>query len=112
MIRSNAVSTLQRSLLQFVVLSGLQVIQVFAGEFRSIDVVEGWTIERRLTEDQRPVCRASIEDGGTWFSARIRLDSAGTIRIPAGLKSPEEIDLAPIRNALERCRSSLLYDMF
>ena len=112
MIRRNAVSTFQRSLLRFVALFGFQAIQVFAGEFQSIDVVEGWTIERRLTEDQQPVCRASIAEGGTWFSARIRLDSAGSIRIPSGLKAPEGIDLVPIRNALERCRSSLLYDMF
>ena len=103
---------LQRSLLQFAVLCSLQVIEVFAGEFRSIDVVKGWTIERRLTEQQQPVCRASIADGGTWFSARIRLDSAGNIQIPSGLQVPEEIDLAPIRNALARCRSSLLYNLF
>ena len=98
--------------MHLVALFGLQEIQVFAGDFSSIDVVEGWTIERRLTEDQRPVCRASIMDGGTWFSARIRLDSDGTIRIPPGGRLPEEIDLSPIRKALERCRSSLLYDIF
>ena len=78
--------------------------------FKEIDRVEGWTIERRLTEDQQPICRASIAQGGTWFSARVRLDEDRGLLTPEGLEPPEDIEaLDSVRQALERCRSSLLY---
>ena len=78
--------------------------------FKEIVRVEGWTIERRLTEDHQPICRASIAQGGTWFSARVRLDENGALLTPEGLEPPEDIEaLDSVRQALERCRSSLLY---
>ena len=77
--------------------------------FQPLDRVEGWLLERRLDESQEPICRASVPGPGTWFSARVRLDSNDLLVVPAGLKRPDETTLDGVREALRRCRASVLY---
>ena len=77
--------------------------------FQPLDRVEGWLIERRLDESQDPICRASLPGPGTWFSARVRLNADDVLVVPAGLKRPEEMRLDAVRDALQRCRASVLY---
>ena len=77
--------------------------------FQPLDRVEGWLLERRLDESQEPICRASVQRPGTWFSARVRLDSNDLLVVPAGLKRPDETTLDGVREALRRCRASVLY---
>ena len=47
---------------------------VLAQSFLTIDRVDGWLIERKRDSEQNHVCRASLPDRGSWFSARVRLD--------------------------------------
>ena len=77
--------------------------------FQPLDRVEGWLIERRLDESQDPICRASVPGAGTWFSARVHLDGDDTVVVPAGLEQPDETALDAVRDALRRCRASVLY---
>ena len=77
--------------------------------FQPLDRVEGWLIERRLDANQDPICRASVPGPGTWFSARVRLDAAGGVVVPAGLQRPEAEAIEAVREALQRCRTSVLY---
>nr|WP_244281289.1 hypothetical protein [Synechococcus sp. UW106] len=77
--------------------------------FQPLDRVEGWLIERRLDERQEPICRASVPGPGTWFSARVRLDPDDLIVVPAGLQRPDKAALTAVREALQRCRDSVLY---
>ena len=77
--------------------------------FQPLDRVEGWLIERRLDANQDPVCRASMPGPGTWFSARVHLDANDEMVVPAGLHRPDETRLAAVRDALRRCRASVLY---
>ena len=74
-----------------------------------LDRVEGWLIERRLDDNQDPICRASVPGPGTWFSARVHLDADDVIVVPAGLHRPGETGLEAVRDALRRCRASVLY---
>ena len=71
--------------------------------------VDGWLIERKLSEQQEPICRASLPGGGTWFSARVHLNRYDELVIPEGQTSPEEPSVNAALNALRLCRSSLLY---
>jgi len=80
-----------------------------AQSFQILDRVDGWLIERKLTEQQQPICRASIPSGGTWFSARIRLDRSDNLIIPKGLSTPEKESIDLALKALALCRSSILY---
>jgi len=80
-----------------------------AQNFQTIDRVDGWLIERKLDSEQHQVCRASVVGGGSWFSARVRLDRNDALVVPNGLNSPNEASLASAREALRLCRSSLLY---
>jgi len=80
-----------------------------ATAFQPLDRVDGWLIERRLDERQEPICRASVPGPGTWFSARVRLDPDDLIVVPAGLQRPDEAALIAVREALQRCRDSVLY---
>ena len=80
-----------------------------ATAFQPLDRVDGWLIERRLDERQEPICRASMPGHGTWFSARVRLDPDDLVVVPAGLQRPNEASLIAVREALQRCRDSLLY---
>ena len=77
--------------------------------FQPLDRVEGWLIERRLDEKQEPICRASLPGPGTWFSARVRLDANDVVVVPAGLQRPDQAALDAVREALQRCRASVLY---
>ena len=77
--------------------------------FQPLDRVEGWLIERRLDESQNPICRASLPGPGTWFSARVRLNADDVLVVPAGLKRPDEMRMDAVRDALQRCRASVLY---
>ena len=77
--------------------------------FQPLDRVEGWLIERRLGENQDPICRASVPGPGTWFSARVHLDADDVMVVPVGLQRPDETTLEAVRDALRRCRDSILY---
>ena len=77
--------------------------------FQPLDRVEGWLIERRLDDNQAPICRASVPGPGTWFSARVHLDADDVMVVPAGLHRPDETGLEAVRDALRRCRASVLY---
>ena len=77
--------------------------------FQPLARVEGWWIERRLAETQDPICRASVPGPGTWFSARVHLDADDVMVVPAGLRRPDETRLEAVRDALQRCRASVLY---
>ena len=77
--------------------------------FQPLDRVEGWLIERRLDANQDPICRASVAGPGTWFSARVHLDADDVMVVPAGLRRPDETRLEDVRDALRRCRASVLY---
>ena len=77
--------------------------------FQPLDRVEDWLIERRLDDNQDSICRASVPGPGTWFSARVHLDADGEMVVPAGLHRPDESRLEAVRDALRRCRASVLY---
>ena len=77
--------------------------------FRPLDRVEGWLIERRLDHKQEPICRASLPGPGTWFSARVRLDAVDLLVVPVGLERPDKASIDAVREALRRCRASVLY---
>lgn len=77
--------------------------------FQMLDRVDGWLIERKLSEQQKPICRASLPSGGTWFSARVHLNRYDELVIPEGLAAAEERSVEAALSALRLCRSSLLY---
>jgi hypothetical protein len=95
-----------KSILLFFALIGTSAL---AQNFQTIDRIDGWLIERKLDSEQNHVCRASVVGGGSWFSARVRLDRNDVLVVPNGLTSPNEESLASAREALRLCRSSLLY---
>ena len=95
-----------KSILLFLALIGTSAL---AQNFQTIDRIDGWLIERKLDSEQNHVCRASVVGGGSWFSARVRLDRNDVLVVPNGLTSPSEASLASAREALRLCRSSLLY---
>ena len=95
-----------KSIFLFLVLIGTSAL---AQNFQSIDRIDGWLIERKVDSEQNHVCRASVVGGGSWFSARVRLDRNDALVVPNGLISPNEESLASAREALRLCRSSLLY---
>jgi hypothetical protein len=77
--------------------------------FQKLDSTHGWLIERKLSEQQEPICRASVTDGGTWFSARVHLNPNNELVIPEGLNAPTKTSVNEAIEALRLCRSSLLY---
>ena len=77
--------------------------------FQKLDSTHGWLIERKLSEQKKPICRASVVGGGTWFSARVHLNRKNELVIPEGLKSPSNKSVDAALEALRLCRSSLLY---
>ena len=77
--------------------------------FQPLDRVEDWLIERRLDDNQDSICRASVPGPSTWISARVHLDADDLMVVPAGLHRPDETGLEAVRDALQRCRSSVLY---
>ena len=95
--------------LQLLLLSLMAPAALGSTAFQPLDRVEGWLIERRLDERQAPICRASVPGPGTWFSARVRLNAEDVVVVPAGLQQPDETGLDAVREALQRCRASVLY---
>ena len=82
---------------------------VLAQSFQTIDRVDGWLIERKRDSEQNHVCRASLPTGGSWFSARVRLDLNDGLVVPQGLITPNKASVDSAREAVRLCRSSLLY---
>jgi hypothetical protein len=80
-----------------------------AQSFQTIDRVDGWLIERKRDSEQNHVCRASLPSGGSWFSARVRLDLNDALVVPQGLIAPNKSSVDSAREAIRLCRSSLLY---
>ena len=95
--------------LHWLLLTLLSPVALGATAFQPLDRVQGWLIERRLDDMQEPICRASVPGHGTWFSARVRLDADGLVVVPEGLQPPDETALNAVREALQRCRDSVLY---
>tara|TARA_Y100001968_G_scaffold332955_1_gene393260 strand:+ start:5601 stop:5945 length:345 start_codon:yes stop_codon:yes gene_type:complete len=83
------------------------------GTFTYLDKVETWIIERKIDSSNGDVlCRASVPENGTWFSARPRLDKNDALRIPKSFSSKrfkDEKILVRVKSALELCRSGLIY---
>jgi len=80
-----------------------------AQSFQELDRVEGWLIERKLSDEQEPICRASMMNGGSWFSARVHLNRNDKLVVPDGLLAPKQPSIDAAREALRLCRSGLLY---
>ena len=95
--------------LRLLMLSLMAPVAFGSTAFQPLDRVEGWLIERRLDEMQKPTCRASVPGLGTWFAARVHLDADDVVVVPAGLQRPEAMTLDAVREALQRCRASILY---
>ena len=95
-----------KSILLFLALIGTSAL---AQNFQTIDRIDGWLIERKLDSKQNHVCRASVVGGGSWFSARVRLDLNDALVVPQGLITPNKASVNSAREALRLCRSSLLY---
>ena len=95
-----------KSILLFFALIGTSAL---AQNFQTIDRIDGWLIERKLDSEQNHVCRASLPGGGSWFSARVRLDLNDALVVPKGLTTPNTTSVDSARKALHLCRSSLLY---
>ena len=95
--------------LRLLLVSLMSPVAFASTAFQSLDRVEGWLIERRLDENQDPICRASVPGPGTWFSARVHLDADDVMVVPAGLQRPDETMLKAVRDSLRRCRDSVLY---
>ncbi len=90
-------------------LVSLMGTSALAQNFQTIDRVDGWLIERKVDREQNHVCRASLPGGGSWFSARVRLDLNDALVVPKGLTTPNRASVDSARKALHLCRSSLLY---
>ena len=90
-------------------LVSLMGTSALAQNFQTIDRVDGWLIERRVDREQNHICRASLPGGGSWFSARVRLDLNDALVVPKGLTTRNTASVDSARKALHLCRSSLLY---
>jgi hypothetical protein len=90
-------------------LVSLMGTSALAQNFQTIDRVDGWLIERKVDREQNHVCRASLPGGGSWFSARVRLDLNDALVVPKGLTTRNTASVDSARKALHLCRSSLLY---
>ena len=93
----------------FLLLLSLMGTSAMAQSFQKIDRVDGWLIERKRDSEQNHVCRASFPGGGSWFSARVRLDLNDALVVPQGLITPNKASVNSAREAVRLCRSSLLY---
>ena len=94
---------------RLLLLLSLMGTSALAQSFQTIDRVDGWLIERKRDSEQNHVCRASLPGGGSWFSARVRLDLNGDLVVPQGLITPNKASVDSARKAVRLCRSSLLY---
>ena len=83
---------------------------VGATPYTPLDRIGRWVIERRQVSGGGHLCRAQIPAGGAWFSANVHLDANGTLVVPPGVVHQANPDqLAAVREALQRCRTDLLY---
>lgn len=90
-------------------LLAIVVAPAMAQGFQKLDSTHGWLIERKLSDRQEPICRASVAGGGSWFSARVHLNPNNELVIPEGLTTPTKKSVDAALEALRLCRSSLLY---
>ena len=77
--------------------------------FQTLDHIDEWLLERKVDVEQKPICRASIPGSGSWFSARVHLNSNDELVIPNDTDKPNQNSMQRVREALERCRKSILY---
>ena len=84
-------------------------VPAMAQGFQKLDSTHGWLIERKLSDQQEPICRASVSGGGTWFSARVHLNHKNELVIPEGLIAPTKKSVDAVTEALRLCRSNTLY---
>jgi hypothetical protein len=94
---------------RLLLLQSLVGTSALAQSLQTIDRVDGWLIERKRDGEQNHVCRASLPGGGSWFSARVRLDLTDALVVPQGLITPNKASVDSAREAVRLCRSSLLY---
>ena len=94
---------------RLLLLLSLMGTPALAQSFQTIDRIDGWVIERKSDSEQNHVCRASLPGGGSWFSARVRLDLNDALVVPQGLITPNKASVNSAREAVRLCRSSLLY---
>ncbi len=87
--------------------------QAGLNRFTPVDEFEGWTIERKVDLVKNKIfCRASMPRYGTWFSARVRLDSQGDLAMPNHLEVSYQLNnllKTKLKTALQNCRASLIY---
>ena len=105
-VKMFSVGELMKRLLVVLALIGTPIQ---AQSFQELDRVDGWLIERKLSNEQEPICRASMMNGGSWFSARVHLDRNDRLLVPDGLQASEQESVDAVREALRLCRSGLLY---
>ena len=82
-------------------------------QYSKLDEFDNWLIERKIDSKKDQIfCRASMPEYGPWFGSRIRLDKDEELVFPEQLKVfkiPQSFPLLKIRNALKKCRQSLIY---
>ena len=78
-------------------------------DFQMIDRIDGLLIKHKRDSEQNHVCRASLLSGGSWLSARARLDINDALVVPQGLVTPVKTSVDSTRKAVRRSRSNLLY---
>ena len=105
-VKMFSVGELMKRLLVVLALIGTPIQ---AQSFQELDRVDGWLIERKLSNEQEPICRASMMNGGNWFSARVHLNRNDELVVPDGLRTPKQSSIDAAREALRLCRSDLLY---
>ena len=97
-------------LLLWLVLPQGAAVEAALDAYTLLDQIGVWVIERKLTADGQPQCRALIPSGGSWFGANVHLNTDGEVTIPDGLTYQVNVQLQnAVLNALARCRSDLLY---
>ena len=81
---------------------------VLAQSFQTIDRVDGWLIERKMDSKQNHICRASLPGGGSWFSARVRLDLNDDLVVPQGLITRKHYPMPGTKYAIDIPKISYL----
>ncbi len=80
------------------------------GVFTNFQKFEDWLIEKKIDPETNEIsCRASMPKHGSWFGARVRLDSQDVLVFPEYLSIqyiPKQELIQRILKGLERCRSS------
>ena len=71
--------------------------------FQKLDSTHGWLIERKLSEQMKPICYASVIGPATYFSARVHLNRNNELVIPDGLSTPDKESVNAAIEALHLC---------